>query len=276
MYTNEIKFITFIGRINCSKSYRNLYIFHIKKDKKMKRVLSYLFIFFILASFTTNAQMKSGKFNFHSGTDGYSLHEGKGDRIFRYDVKFDKPFETVPQIITSVNLVDADKENNTRFNLEAISISRDGFVIKIWVWAETKIYGIGGSWFAQAEKLKSDNIKVQEGVTIQLRNVTFDLNKAELKPESHDELNTVVQFMKNNPSVKIEIAGHTDNTGKAEHNLELSQKRADAVKNYIYSNGVNIDRLIAKGYGETKPVADNDIESGREMNRRVEFTIISK
>jgi outer membrane protein OmpA-like peptidoglycan-associated protein len=109
-----------------------------------------------------------------------------------------------------------------------------------------------------------------------LKNVFFDVNKAELKPESMIELDKVVQLLKENPTIKIEIDGHTDNVGKPADNLTLSNNRAKAVINYFLYKGVAADRLSSKGFGETKPVADNTSEQGRAKNRRTELKVVAK
>jgi outer membrane protein OmpA-like peptidoglycan-associated protein len=89
------------------------------------------------------------------------------------------------------------------------------------------------------------------------------------------ELNKLIDFLKKTPGVKVEIAGHTDNTGSAQYNMELSAKRAGAVVDYLIENGIQAERLFAKGYGEELPLADNETEEGRAMNRRTQLTIIS-
>jgi outer membrane protein OmpA-like peptidoglycan-associated protein len=117
--------------------------------------------------------------------------------------------------------------------------------------------------------------RLEVGYQTVLRNIYFDFNKATLKPESYRELNNLKKIMDQNPWYKVEIAGHTDAIGSAQFNMELSQKRAQAVVNYLVKQGINPGRLIAKGYGETQPLASNDDElEGRELNRRVEFKII--
>jgi outer membrane protein OmpA-like peptidoglycan-associated protein/tetratricopeptide (TPR) repeat protein len=108
-----------------------------------------------------------------------------------------------------------------------------------------------------------------------LKNVFFDVNKYELKPESQVELEKVVQLLLENPNLKIEISGHTDNVGKPADNLVLSNNRAKAVVSFLVSKGIAINRLVAKGYGETKPVADNGTEQGRADNRRTEVKVIA-
>lgn len=101
--------------------------------------------------------------------------------------------------------------------------------------------------------------------------INFDIDKATLKPESMGTLNMIVQVLKDNPEIKFEIGGHTDNSGTAAHNLTLSQQRAEAVKAQLISMGVDASRLTTKGYGDTKPISDNTSPEGKANNRRVEF-----
>lgn len=111
------------------------------------------------------------------------------------------------------------------------------------------------------------------GSKIALRNIFFDYAKATLRPESNSELDRLVKLMKDVPNLKIEISGHTDNTGSATFNETLSQQRADAVVAYLTAKGVAAGRMTAKGYGSTKPVAPNTTDDGRQQNRRTEFEI---
>lgn len=101
--------------------------------------------------------------------------------------------------------------------------------------------------------------------------ITFDVDKADIKPESMGTLNMIVKIMNNNPDLKFEVDGHTDNTGQAAHNLSLSQQRADAVKAQLEKMGISASRLTTKGFGDTKPISDNNTTDGRANNRRVEF-----
>ncbi len=116
-------------------------------------------------------------------------------------------------------------------------------------------------------------VPIQVGETVRLNNIFFDFGKSTLRAESFPELNRIVSLMSLNPALEIEIAGHTDNTGADNFNLQLSDERAKAVKAYIISKGISETRISAKGYGKTKPVAGNDTEAGKQLNRRVEFTI---
>ncbi|HLU87509.1 MAG TPA: OmpA family protein, partial [Taishania sp.] len=115
------------------------------------------------------------------------------------------------------------------------------------------------------------NVKV--GSKIALRNIFFETASSTLKSESNSELDRLVKLMKDVPKLKVEISGHTDNTGSAALNDELSQARAQAVVNYLVSKGIDKSRLIAKGYGSNSPVATNNSAEGRQQNRRVEFEI---
>ncbi|MDD2530616.1 MAG: OmpA family protein, partial [Bacteroidales bacterium] len=101
-------------------------------------------------------------------------------------------------------------------------------------------------------------------------------NSAELESSSIAELNTLVELLTKNANISIEISGHTDNVGSATYNLELSTKRAQSVKAYLESKQIASYRLSAVGYGQTKPIADNNTEEGRAANRRTEFKIIKK
>ncbi len=116
--------------------------------------------------------------------------------------------------------------------------------------------------------------RIELGESIVLKNVFFDTDKSELKPESEVELNRLVTLMKQNPQMKVEISGHTDNIGSKEHNATLSKNRAKAVFDYLVSKGIDSNRMTHAGYGFDKPISTNDTPEGRALNRRTEFTII--
>jgi len=104
-----------------------------------------------------------------------------------------------------------------------------------------------------------------------LEGVEFDFDKATLRPEAAAILDKTAASLADWQNANIEVAGHTDSKGSDEYNMKLSQDRAEAVRNYLISKGIAAERLTAKGYGETKPVADNATEEGRAQNRRVEL-----
>lgn len=117
---------------------------------------------------------------------------------------------------------------------------------------------------------------IEIGTKVVLENIYFQTGKSILTPNSYDALDQVARFLENNRSVRLEISGHTDNTGSVRFNKALSEARARAVVNYLINHGVSAERLEYKGYADEQPVADNSTEEGREMNRRVEFKILSK
>jgi OOP family OmpA-OmpF porin len=117
---------------------------------------------------------------------------------------------------------------------------------------------------------------IEVGLTVRLKNIYFDFDKTTLQSESFVELNKVVEFLKQNQHLEIEIAGHTDSKGSDDYNLNLSQGRSQSVVNYLISQGIDAGRLTAHGYGESKPIDTNDTDEGRANNRRVEFTVLKK
>jgi OmpA-OmpF porin, OOP family len=117
---------------------------------------------------------------------------------------------------------------------------------------------------------------IEIGQVVNLKNIFFDTNKTELSIESYPELNRVVEALKNNANLEIEIDGHTDDIGQDDYNQQLSTGRAAAVYQYLLDKGISKSRLSYKGFGKTKPVDDNKTETGRQNNRRVEFIIIKK
>ena len=114
----------------------------------------------------------------------------------------------------------------------------------------------------------------KSGRSAVLNNLFFDSNKATIKPRSRTELDRLVEFLRQDPALRVEVAGHTDNVGTPAANLALSQRRAQTVLDYLTSHGIAAARLRAKGYGETKPLAGNDSEATRAQNRRIELRIL--
>lgn len=144
-------------------------------------------------------------------------------------------------------------------------------------------------FFAQSENLNLDSlvkagyqeihkdlflVPIEIGQVVRLNNVFFDFDKWDLRPESFLELNRVVKLMEENPAIVIEMSAHTDSYGSDEYNFRLSDNRARSVMEYILAKGISPDRITSQGYGETKPVAPNDTPENRQLNRRVEFTIL--
>jgi outer membrane protein OmpA-like peptidoglycan-associated protein len=122
--------------------------------------------------------------------------------------------------------------------------------------------------------LNIDLEKALEGTTSVLENIFFDVDKYDLKPKSKTELQKILKFLQDNKTIRVEISGHTDNTGSAVYNKQLSQKRAQSVYDYLIQNGISGQQLVPKGYGSEQPIADNTSEEGKQKNRRIQFKII--
>jgi outer membrane protein OmpA-like peptidoglycan-associated protein len=130
-----------------------------------------------------------------------------------------------------------------------------------------------------AKTLEIQVALVKKEFKIVLPEVYFEFDKSDIKPESYPVLDGGAETIKivfaGNVDVKIEVQGHTDSKGSDEYNLNLSNRRANSVKDYLVINhGLTPDRLLARGYGESRPVASNDTDAGRAKNRRVEFVVI--
>jgi OmpA-OmpF porin, OOP family len=117
-------------------------------------------------------------------------------------------------------------------------------------------------------------VPLETGQVIRINNIFFETAKSELKPESFSELNRLVKLMEQNPAMEIALAGHTDNIGSEEANQKLSTDRARSVLDYLVSKGITAGRISSAGFGKSKPVAANETEEGRAINRRVEFTVV--
>ena len=118
------------------------------------------------------------------------------------------------------------------------------------------------------------------GSTMIFKNILFGFDKSTIQPESYSDLEKLTEILKKAPNKRVEISGHTDNKGPEAYNQQLSERRAKAVVNYLVKRGIKKERLVAKGYGESRPFAPNvypdgtDNPKGRKKNRRTEITII--
>ena len=198
-----------------------------------------------------------------------------------YNIKTKQPisasliYETLPDGIVAGNGISAATDGAFKFVLPY-----------------DKNYSIRASadhFFAISENLNLDSLvkagyreihkdlylaPIEIGQVVRLNNVFFDFDKFNLRNESFVELDRVVQLLKENPGIEIEMSAHTDSKGADDYNFRLSDDRARSVREYIVSKGIDEKRIVSQGYGETKPVSTNDTDEGRQLNRRVEFKII--
>ncbi len=152
----------------------------------------------------------------------------------------------------------------------ALNISKEGYLFY------SENFSMEGNHSEMKPFLKDLPLKpIKVGASVVLKNIFFETDQFNLKPESKVELNKLMTFLMQNPRMKIEISGHTDNVGTEKYNLTLSDNRAKSVFDYLIANGVVSTRLTYKGYGWSKPIESNDTESGRANNRRTEFKVVA-
>jgi outer membrane protein OmpA-like peptidoglycan-associated protein len=163
-------------------------------------------------------------------------------------------------------MVEASSDRGYAFNTTEIGISNEG-----------KLQTINEETGEIEEDSKGVELKLQplaKDANLTLKDIYFESNSSSLFESSFEELDRVIKLMKSYPSMKIEIAAHTDDVGSAAYNTRLSKERANSVINYITGNSIPEDKLISKGYGESSPVVPNDSEENRGKNRRVELKIL--
>lgn len=196
-----------------------------------------------------------------------------------YDAETKKPLRA------KFELIDLESANTV---MESFSQSNDGsFLISIPSGKDYALNANAPGYLFYSENftlLHADYSKpylidvpmkpIKSGEKAILRNIFFDTDKFTLKEESRFELEKLLKLLQDNPALKIQISGHTDNVGTPEYNRVLSENRAKAVVSFLTGKGIDVGRLTAKGFGETQPLASNDTEEGRAQNRRTEFMIL--
>ncbi|HEY5536713.1 MAG TPA: OmpA family protein [Ignavibacteria bacterium] len=184
------------------------------------------------------------------------------------------------------------EDMNTRLSVGKCRITSDGYYCIVLPSGKIYSYYIDSKDFYPVSRVidftttnrspnYKDNINIvtyedmkEKQTSVRINNIFFDFNESKLKSESYLELDRLYKFLIENSDISVEISGHTDNVGSDEYNITLSNARANAVKDYLVSKGINANRITSKGYGKSKPVATNDTDEGRQLNRRVEFKII--
>lgn len=231
----------------------------------------------------------SNKLNGYGGYDIYTFELPESDRphLVTYvkgivtDAKTHRPLDAAVEII--------DLEKNSPVYQDYSSPEKGDFLATL---TAGKNYGLNvsknGYLFYSANfsligvkakepyNLNIELSPIEVGNKVVLNNIFFDTNKFDLKPDSKAELEKLLEFLAQNPSIRIEISGHTDNVGNMQSNQILSENRAKAVYNYLVAAGVNPQRLLYKGYGQTQPIVPNTSDENRAKNRRTEFKILAK
>jgi outer membrane protein OmpA-like peptidoglycan-associated protein len=237
------------------------------------------------AYFSSDGQEKNGQ-----GRDIYEVKLQKGNYGPMKRMKYAKgkivDAETLKPMQAQIDVFSI-KSNETVFR--SVSDKKDGgFVACVpededfGVHVSKKGYLFYSDYFSAQDSFQFDIKsgisldKIEVGKKIILKNIFFDFDEYTLKKESYLELGRLVTFLKQNPRVRIQLAGHTDIKGTREYNQSLSENRAKAAYNYLISKGIAKSRLEYKGYGKDVPIADNSTDAGRALNRRTEIVIIGK
>lgn len=181
----------------------------------------------------------------------------------KYALRASKP--QFYSIIDTLDLTDVDKYKE---------INRDLYLTPVDT-VETKL-GPDGKPIRKNIDDVGEGDELEPGETVDMKSINFDFAKSMLRADAYAELNKVVRIMKANPNMTIELSAHTDNIGGYTKNMNLSKDRANAAKQYLLSKGIDAGRIVAKGYGEVKPLASNKSAEGRQQNRRVEFVVLKK
>ena len=191
-----------------------------------------------------------------------------------------------------VSEVEVSVNNSTRASLQMVRSGADGlFKAQLEPASDFSIAGKKAGYFSNIEQLSTKGLnrsttlyvkleleiqEAKQGQQIVLNKIFFETNKATLNTAASTDLNRLVKYLADNPSARLEIQGHTDNTGSATINKKLSQSRAVSVLNYLTTQGISSARLVAKGYGSSQPIDSNTTVAGRANNRRVEIKILGE
>jgi outer membrane protein OmpA-like peptidoglycan-associated protein len=245
------------------------------------------------------------QYSFMVASDGalayYSREESKNrSRLYRIDLPEDKIVKSRGNVVQGK--VSDSKANPLKANVELFDLKLNKKIAVVnsdSVSGEYVMVLPGGSEYAlyvrkrgylfhslhfnYEEEVRSEPVvknialvSLQQNASVVLNNLFFDLNKYELKPQSETELKEVIDFLNQNPELKIEIGGHTDNSGTEIYNQQLSEKRANAVAEFLKNQQISSTQVVTKGYGSKSPLKPNDSEENRQLNRRIEFKIVGQ
>ncbi len=235
-----------------------------------------------------------------SGEIGYFASNRGGDQLDLFEIEIPEDMRPQPTVVVEGIVTNSKTkalvggyvmvEDLNTAELIAVSKSNSATGKYLVVLPAGKTYSVSANkegFFFHSERFdvptssKFQTIKkdielkpIEKGAKVVLNNIFFEIGKAALSPQSRVELEKAIDLMKVNPSMKIEVGGHTDNVGDDAFNMKLSHDRAKSVREYLVNGGIAPDRLQAKGYGELNPIATNDTDDGRKSNRRTEFVIL--
>ena len=222
-------------------------------DGALQRIAPYAQIG-VGAAYVDNNNMLDGKFAFLAPTAGLGLS---------FQTKWNLDFDLGVQLDHAVN----DKIEN----LEQDAFFQDAHFMP-YVGIGYTFGKKGGSATTLYPRFLRNVVSMEKDFT--LDGVQFEFDSAKLTADAKVVLKEVVDALKKNPNVKVDIQGHTDNVGEAAYNITLSQERANAVKDFLVQNGISAMRITTRGYGENRPVASNETAEGRALNRRIDFVIV--
>lgn len=207
------------------------------------------------------AQAPSDAIKFHGKIEDAKTHQSVDAEL---DVYFDNDF-----VLDDVQLTHDGKfaENLTKRGWYIIEIKAQGYLNHndtLWVTDEHR------------KDIERNYIltPIEVGLIVELKNIYFHFGTTTLKPDSYLSLDIIVNFFKSNPGITFEIAGHTDDEGADDYNMILSQGRAQSIVDYLVKQGIDSSRLIARGYGESKPIDTGITKAAKARNRRVEFRVV--
>jgi outer membrane protein OmpA-like peptidoglycan-associated protein len=224
------------------------------KSDAITVIASYFFehVFFGPEKYDATNTPAAYVFSDHAGSPYYAVYQGAKDG----------KNTTAAVLVGQAGEEQRWKEPGTKFEAQ---VKKDQVVVTLDVVTGQAV--ANKMVLVKAEDMASSIAKTGK---IDLYGIYFDIDKSDIKPESNDTLGELAKLLKSNASLKLEVSGHTDNTGSHDHNMKLSQARAAAVVKALTTGyGIDGKRLVAKGYGETKPVAPNTTDDGRAKNRRV-------
>jgi len=226
--------------------------------KTITKISTFLFLFIAFSSYSQNTTHHSV---LNVTITDFEKNVSPGDKIFFVSKKTGKIYSEI-----------SDKDGKFKITLP----NGSEYQIKIKSFDQDMNYTAVDIAEADYDMEFDIGISYELPKIYTLKDVHFDTNKATLKSSSFQSLDELAEFMKHKTTLKIELAGHTDSDGEEAMNLDLSQRRAETVRNYLTKKGVAPNRLTAKGYGETQPIETNSTPEGKSLNRRTEVRILEQ